>query len=118
MKRVKMFRTYNRKMLGIYKKKISDFWRITTFNAWQKINRLFLKTYPLIEECARCEDCGRNVHDFHVPDNIWIKVYGDEAGTLCYDCFCNRADEIGISKIRMSWTEGEWEDICPDCREA
>jgi hypothetical protein len=88
------FKTYNQKMIFIYKNKINDWWRIITFNIWQKINRKFLKTYQLIEECGRCEDCGRNAHDFHVPNEIWNKIYGDRSGTLCYDCFCNRADEL------------------------
>ncbi|NLD50550.1 MAG: hypothetical protein GX660_25695 [Clostridiaceae bacterium] len=104
-----MFKTYNRKMLHIYKNKISDYWRINTFNIWQKINRKFLKTYSLIEDCGRCEDCGRNVHDFSAPDEIWNKVYGDDSGILCYDCFCNKADETLGFKWRMSlkenWTE-------------
>jgi hypothetical protein len=93
----KTFKTYNQKILHVYWKKISDWWRVATFNIWQKINRKLLKTYPPIEECARCEDCGRNVHDFHVPDEVWIRVYGDESGVLCYDCFCDRTDRMGMS---------------------
>ena len=68
--------------------------RITKF-----MNRYLFKTYPLIEDCGRCEDCGRNVHDFIVPDKLWITVYGNEGGILCYDCFCDRADE----KFRFKW---------------
>ena len=66
-----------------------------------RINYYLLKTYPLIWECARCEDCGRNVHDFTVPDCLWKAVYGNEGGILCYDCFCNRADELFRVKWRM-----------------
>ena len=68
--------------------------RITWF-----LDRYLLKTYPLIEECGRCEDCGRNVHDFGVPDKLWKAVYGNEGGLLCYDCFCAKADEI----FRFKW---------------
>jgi hypothetical protein len=93
------FKSYNQKMLHIYKSKISDIWRIFTFKLWKRINRIFLKTYPLIEDCARCEDCGRNVHDFKVPDDVWIKVYGNKSGILCYDCFCDKADK----KMEVKW---------------
>ena len=72
--------------------------RIYWWNILQLINRNVLTTYPLIEDCARCRDCGRNVHDFHVPDELWSKVIGGE-GVWCYDCFCNRADE----KLGMKW---------------
>jgi len=74
-----------------------------------KLNKHILKTYPLISDCARCEDCGRNVHDFTVPDKLWQQVYGDEGGVLCYDCFCNRADE----KFRFKWrmTFPEWHNL-------
>jgi hypothetical protein len=87
---------YNIKMLTIYTNVIKEKARLLTWNIWQKLNRRLLKTYPLIGDCARCEDCGRNVHDYHVPDEVWIKIYGNEAGTLCYDCFCNRSDKLGI----------------------
>jgi hypothetical protein len=87
---------YNIKMLTIYTNVIKEKVRLLTWNIWQKLNHRLLKTYPLIEDCARCEDCGRNVHDYHVPDEVWIKIYGNEAGTLCYDCFCNRSDKLGI----------------------
>lgn len=72
-----------------------------------KLNKYLLKTYPLISDCSRCEDCGRNVHDFIVPDWLWNVVYGNESGMLCYDCFCNRADEIFRFKWRMTLQE-EW----------
>jgi len=62
------------------------------------LNRKLLKTYPLIEDCARCRDCGRNVHDFYVPDELWAKVIGS-GGVWCYDCFCDRADR----KLGVGW---------------
>ena len=64
----------------------------------QWINKCILKTYPLIEDCARCYDCGRNVHDFDVPDKLWEKAVNKEI-VLCYDCFANRSDR----KIGMKW---------------
>lgn len=107
IERRNMFKTYNCKMLNIYRNKISDFWRILTFNIWQKINHILLKTYPLIEDCARCNECGRNVHDFIVPNELWIMINGSEGGVLCYDCFCNKADEKTDFKWRMNLKE-EW----------
>lgn len=72
---------------------------IYIWNILQWINKRFLYTYSLIEDCARCQDCGRNVHDYHVPNKFWLKVTESENGVWCYDCFCNRADKIfGVIK--------------------
>ena len=79
-----------------------------------KLNKHLLKTYPLIEDCARCEDCGRNVHDFSVPDDLWQQVYGSNDGILCYDCFCNRADEKFRSKWRISFPK--WHNLLAKSR--
>jgi len=68
------------------------------------IERHTFRTY-LIYDCARCEDCGRNVHDFIVPDDLWREVYGSEAGILCYDCFCDRADRKFHYKWRMELSD-------------
>jgi len=78
---------------------LSKMARIYLWNAVQVFNRNVLKTYPLIEECARCRDCGRNVHDFLVPNELWERVIGPEGGVWCYDCFSNRADK----KLGMKW---------------
>jgi len=76
-------------------------------NIQRWLNRHLLKTYPLIEDCSRCDECGRNVHDFSVPDKFWLKIMGSPQGVVCYDCFCNRADEkLGV-KWRMILT-GVW----------
>jgi len=69
--------------------------RIYLWNILQWVNRHVLKTYPLNEECTRCEDCGRNVHDYHVPDELWMKIIGDSCKVFCFDCFVNRAREKG-----------------------
>lgn len=79
---------YVKKCIGIY-----------VWNILQWFNEHVLITYPLIKDCARCRDCGRNVHDFHVPDYIWMRAMGQEEGVWCYDCFCNRADK----KLGMKW---------------
>jgi len=94
---------YVKKLLGIYyhilDSKLCDF--------IHNINRKILKTYPLIEDCARCRDCGRNVHDFTVPNSLFEEVIGSLDGVWCYDCFCNRSDK----KFRFKWrmTFPNWE---------
>lgn len=91
---------YLKKSIIIYIKKID----MLFLNLLQWINKRILKTYPLIEDCARCRDCGRNVHDFNVPDYLWEKVVNNEI-VLCYDCFCDRANrKLGI-KNRMTVVE-------------
>jgi len=79
--------------------------RIYWWNLLQWLNRHLLITYPLIEDCARCRDCGRNVHDFHVPDNLWLLVIPNSDGVWCYDCFCDRADRMMGQKWRLELTE-------------
>jgi len=47
---------------------------------------------------AYCRNCGRRVHDYFVPDEIWKEVTGikDGSGIYCYDCFCKMADKKGL----------------------
>lgn len=54
---------------------------------------------PEIEECAKCRDCGRTVHDYHIPDKIWNDVIGSPQGVWCYDCFCERASKKGYVAV-------------------
>ena len=84
--------------------------KIYAWNLLQWVNRQILYTYPLIEDCARCRDCGRNVHDFHVPDELWLEVIGSLDGVWCYDCFCNRADKRLGMKWRMDLVES-WKNV-------
>jgi len=100
---------------------LSKCFRIYSWNILNWINRRVLKTYPLIEDCARCCDCGRNVHDYHVPDELWLEVIGKLGGVWCYDCFANRADErLGV-KWRMDlvekWQGGKMDELTPSQRE-
>lgn len=84
--------------------------RIYIWHILQWINRRVLITYPLIEDCARCRDCGRNVHDFHVPDALWLAVIDSPDGVFCYDCFANRADRVLGVKWRMDLVE-KWYQV-------
>lgn len=48
-----------------------------------------------------CKDCGRDVHDFSVSDDIWNQIdktikYGH---TLCYDCFCEHCKQLNLPII-------------------
>ena len=77
---------------------------IYIWNILQWVNRHILKTYFLIEDCARCKDCGRNVHDFHVPDWLWQKVIDSEE-VWCYDCFADKSDKQLGTKWRIELVE-------------
>lgn len=54
--------------------------------------------YPLIADCAKCRDCKDPVHDFHAPTDLWSQVVGEEI-VLCWDCFSDRANRLGIWRI-------------------
>ena len=97
-----MFHSYYVKYAKIYANLLSLWFNIHIVHP---LNNHLLKTYPLIVDCARCDDCGRNVHDYTVPDKLWLSIMGHECGILCYDCFCNRADEKFKFKWRMKLTE-------------
>jgi hypothetical protein len=55
-----------------------------------------------------CKACGRDVHDFLAPDAEWAAVApmiphaGEGAPVLCYDCFCERLEAVGL------FQEGVW----------
>lgn len=48
-----------------------------------------------------CKVCGRNVHDFIAPDNVWavISPHIKFGNVLCYDCFCDICDKVGIKTV-------------------
>ena len=51
-----------------------------------------------------CKECGKDVHDFIVDDDVWEQIephikYGH---TLCYDCFCEMMQdkvELGVFEL-------------------
>lgn len=48
-----------------------------------------------------CKKCGKDVHDFIVPDDIWDEInrhikYGH---VLCYNCFCEKCGELGLPSV-------------------
>jgi hypothetical protein len=48
-----------------------------------------------------CKECGRDVHDFITDDDIWSKIKPliKNGNVLCYDCFCEKCELIGILPI-------------------
>lgn len=64
---------------------------------WLRLHyKLLLKRLKVVD--SFCKVCGRDVHDFSAPADIWQQVSprknGD--GVLCYDCFCERASKKGL----------------------
>mgnify|MGYP001593037481 CR=1 FL=1 len=44
-----------------------------------------------------CECCGRKNHDFVVSDELWLRVVPTPLrGVLCYDCFSQKASQVGL----------------------
>lgn len=87
---------YDIKMIKIYYRCIAEKFRLFRFDTWQVINNRLLKTYRPDQPFARCMECGRDVHDFSVPDDLWLKV-SKSSDILCYDCFCDKLEKINIS---------------------
>lgn len=48
---------------------------------------------------AYCRDCGRDVHDYQAPAEVWLQVWGNAGGVLCYDCFCERCADAGLPAV-------------------
>jgi len=59
-----------------------------------------------------CKHCGRDVHDYRAPDDVWEKVEPRirHGYTLCYDCFCEECGKIGEQTV--------WDLIDADKNEA
>jgi len=48
-----------------------------------------------------CKHCGCKVRDFNVNDEIWarVEIAIPKGNTLCFECFCKAAKEVGIEGI-------------------
>jgi hypothetical protein len=48
-----------------------------------------------------CKNCGRDVHDYIVPDEVWAKVRPTikNGNVLCYDCFCDKCAAHGLPAV-------------------
>ena len=72
---------------------------------WKLLKRRFL----LIP--SFCKHCGRDVHDFSVPDKVWqlVDLRIRHGHTLCYDCFCEVCQQIGLPVIwRLVKVSSAW----------
>ncbi len=63
--------------------------------------KLFSRRVLGLHGPSYCRACGRTVHDFSAPDEIWRLVdphirYGH---TLCYDCFCEICSMLGLPSV-------------------
>ena len=61
---------------------------------------LWLQSHTSIMD-SYCKECGRSVHDFIAPDEVWdkIKPLIKHGNVLCYDCFCNKCNIIGVTPV-------------------
>ncbi len=61
--------------------------------------KLILRRLALLD--SFCKHCGRKVHDFAVPDDVWSQVepHIKHGKTLCYDCFCEQCTALGLPSV-------------------
>jgi len=61
--------------------------------------KLLLRRFFLIP--SFCRHCGRDVHDFTAPNEVWLKVepHIKRGHTLCYACFCELCAEYGLPVV-------------------
>lgn len=48
-----------------------------------------------------CKECGRDVNDFSVRDDIWDRVDKTikRGHILCYDCFCKKCKQLNLPTV-------------------
>jgi len=84
-----------------------------------RLTRIYFKYFKSrvlhLDTDSFCKHCGRDVHDFMAPDEVWEKVESHtKADVLCYDCFCDVCHEIGLPP---NWfLRGFW-STCKCCDE-
>lgn len=51
--------------------------------------KLLKRTY--FQTNSFCKHCGRDIRDYHCPDEIWelVEPYIKNGHSLCYNCFCD-----------------------------
>ena len=78
------------------------FYRLPHPIVWLKRLKSYIRFLPTLSFCGVC---GRKVHDFSAPDDVWEKVepnikYGSIVGhVLCYDCFCEMCVALGLPPV-------------------
>lgn len=78
---------------------------------WLRVRvKLLLRRHALLD--SFCKHCGRQVHDFVVPDSVWLQVARRirVGNVLCYDCFCEACVKVGLPGVwvleRLPWDKG------------
>ncbi len=67
---------------------------------WLRVRvKLILRRFVLLD--SFCKHCGRRVHDFAAPDDVWLKVQPSIrlGNVLCYDCFCEACLKVGLPGV-------------------
>lgn len=81
---------------------------------WLRLRLKFAKrALPLIGIASFCRRCGRTVHDFDAPDEVWeaVRVHIKQGNTLCYDCFCELCARNGLPTVwRLVGLDEKWEE--------
>lgn len=78
----------------------------STYQALRVKAKLLLRRITLIP--SFCKRCGRDVKDFHAPDDVWCKVESHipDGSVLCYSCFVDACIELGEEPVwRVSYAE-------------
>lgn len=63
------------------------------------VKLLLLRRFRAIPSFCKC--CGRDVHDFIAPDEIWKQIgpHIPHGHVLCYDCFCAICAKLGLPDV-------------------
>lgn len=67
---------------------------------WLRVRlKLLRRRFMLIP--SFCKHCGRDVHDFSAPDDVWRQVepHIQRGHVLCYDCFCEVCHSEGLPRV-------------------
>ncbi len=61
--------------------------------------KLILRHFLLLD--SFCRHCGRKVHDYSAPDDIWAEIepHIKRGKTLCYDCFCVQCAALDLPSV-------------------
>lgn len=61
--------------------------------------KLFLKKH--FDLNSFCKKCGRTVHDFDAPNDVWKKIepFIKHGNVLCYDYFCEMCKQNNLPSV-------------------
>lgn len=83
--------------IGLFICRVKASYQVRTKNPVPYIKH-FLMIFYWNSVAGYCRSCGRQIHDYVVPNQIWKDVTGwkNGEGLLCYRCFCKLSDKKGI----------------------